>query len=435
MNTNQRLFQISPFNTHFKKKNKSHLKSFSNDSSKDDISNKKSKYKVNSLSLSKQSSLFKNEKLNYSYRFILESSTKNETLKPSSINQDQSSSKNLFEFKQLNKNSIMEEFDQAYEINKKNSIESNVLIPIKSTLKSLNLEYRKKMKKFLHEETSRSEKKENICYTERLDQSERIDIGDHSLAKDITNEVSPYLSPVLKLKFKEIEPVSPLFKTPVKKNKNESYLPKLHVQDSNSLSYGNVFNSTYTQLPNNNNSKVDSIYKTELRLRESINKGIISKNSTILSDKKSCQKISNLNTLYNYETIKNPKLLVKELYYDISDRKKFAQISKLLINPQQDQYTESLGCATTKATESPRNKKFKLPIPKFSKPNFFEINSNISFPSILLDKHIICSVYNDNLLNLKKYFNTKKSNELGQSDKQPNINFHGSTISKYSTRK
>ena len=142
-----------------------------------------------------------------------------------------------------------------------------------------------------------------------------------------------------------------------------------------------------------------------------------------------------MNTLYNYETIKNPKLLVKELYYDISDRKKFAQISKLLINPQQDQYTESLGCATTKATESPRNKKFKLPIPKFSKPNFFEINSNISFPSILLDKHIICSVYNDNLLNLKKYFNTKKSNELGQSDKQSNINFHGSSISKYSTRK
>jgi hypothetical protein len=426
MNTNQKLVQISPFKTNLNKKNKSHLKSFSNDSSSGIISNPKNFHNANSLVPSKQSSIIKKDKYNYSYKFSFNTSTKNETLKQPSFKQDQTIAKTLYKSKEKNKHSILEELDSTYDVNKKDSNEQNLHIPIKSTLRSLNLEHRKMMKKFFHEETSRTERKYNKI--ERIEQLERIERSDFSISKE-NSRISPCLSPVSKLKFNELEPISPLLKTPVKFNAKNHYLPKLQLLDSNSISYGNVFNSTYTQL---SNKKVDSVYKTELRLRESINKGIASKNTTILSDKKTIQKISNFNTLSKHEDGKNPKLLVKEMYYEISDRKKFAQISKLLLNPPQ--FSESNACVSTKDTETPRNKKFHLPMPNLSKPNFFEINSNISFPSIVLDKNIICSVYNDNILNLKKYFNSKKSSRIGQHGQETQNNFYGS-VNKISTRK
>jgi hypothetical protein len=204
----------------------------------------------------------------------------------------------------------------------------------------------------------------------------------------------------------------------IKDPANSYYLPIFPAVDSNSTSYGQVLNSSTKMSSMTSIKRVKSLYKTELRLRESINKGISEKNSIILSSdsKKKIPKISNFHTNTLNDEGKLAKTIVKEMYFEISDRKKFAQISKFSYAPPY--FSESSAFLSTKDSETPKGKKN---MPTLAKSNFFEINSNVSFPSIVKDKNIICSVYNENIINLKKFFNARYPENF--STKNVNTNF------------
>jgi hypothetical protein len=153
---------------------------------------------------------------------------------------------------------------------------------------------------------------------------------------------------------------------------------KKNKDNHNSISNSNSnITALYTFSSITKFKKVEPLLKTEMRLRENINKKIKKKSDSIVKE-------DNIDKIL-FKTKSSTKEMIKELY----DKTKLSK-------PILEEYTKSKDTKNIHQT-------------MIVKPPFFEINAAISFPAMVNDLNLIHDVYNSNLIELKRRINKKIS--------------------------
>jgi hypothetical protein len=133
------------------------------------------------------------------------------------------------------------------------------------------------------------------------------------------------------------------------------------------------------------NTKVEGGHKIDLRVREQINKNLFNKK-------------------FNQLKLEKPKINIKKMKGILKGRSDSENKLKL--------YTDQLKHEMENQHET-KNREIEneMIITKRAKnaalPEVFQINGGLTFPYILGDTELICSIYNQNLVKLKKYLSTK----------------------------
>lgn len=146
-------------------------------------------------------------------------------------------------------------------------------------------------------------------------------------------------------------------------------------------------------------TKVESLYKTELKVRENINRS--------LKDNKN--KFGNSQFLKNNSAF-NLSINDKEYLKEDVDREVEDIVTELY---QKERSKLKAPFARIFTREEKINIKKNNP-DKIPTSNFYTINNKLSFPYILNDVDIICKVYNDNLIAMKTFLNKKLQEKTGK---------------------
>lgn len=232
-----------------------------------------------------------------------------------------------------------------------------------------------------------------------------LNIDDHKFKKNKNSKQSEKIDPIVKkLQIKRVLTESEDFfnvKYSFHKHNHSEILPPIKKLSHSKMNPTEVFNwnktnkgPIYTFSSINKLKKVDNFFKTDLKIRQSINKEIKSK--------------------INLEKSNSHGLNDEELIFTRSKEKE--DIIRDLYNMKRIQLK---GPCIKKINEEEIHEIKKTHPDIISKPNYMEINGRFTFPEITQDSKITYKIYKDNIAKLNLVINGKSSFYSTKTD--PNL--------------